>query len=191
MNTPAHLIFGFAAFGNPNRRAVTAAALAGAFIPDLSLYALAGWELLIQGTDPQIVFGQMYYSESWQAVFRIDNSFVIWGLLLVIGVMARCGVLIALCGAALIHLVLDFPLHNDDARAHFWPLTNWKFISPVSYWDPKYYGHIVGPIEVAMVLAASIYAWRKFKTRLMRALIVLLAIIEAAPLIIFSIMFSA
>ena len=73
MNTPAHLIFGMAAFGNPMRRAVTAAAFAGAVIPDLSLYLLAGWELLIKGTDPNIVFGQMYYSESWQAVFRIDN----------------------------------------------------------------------------------------------------------------------
>jgi hypothetical protein len=191
MNTPAHLIFGLAAFGNPNKRAVTAAALAGAFIPDFSLYALAGWELLVQGTDPQIVFGQMYYSESWQAIFRIDNSFILWGVLLVIGLMARSGVVIALCGAALIHLALDFPLHNDDARAHFWPLTNWKFISPVSYWDPKYYGHIVGPIEVAMVLGASIYAWRRFKTRTMRALILVLAIIEAAPLILFRLMFSS
>lgn len=112
---------------------MTAAAIAGALIPDLSLYLMAGWELLIQGTDPEIVFGQMYFSESWQAVFRIDNSFVIWGLLLVAGIMARSAVLFALCGAALLHLALDFPLHNDDARAHFWPLTNWKFISPVSY----------------------------------------------------------
>jgi len=78
------------------------------------------------------------------------------------GIMARSGVLIALCGAALFHLALDFPLHNDDARAHFWPVTNWKFISPVSYWDPKHFGHIVGPIEVGMVIAASIYIWRKF-----------------------------
>ena len=50
--------------------------------------------------------------------------------------MARSAVLIALFSAALVHLTLDFPLHNDDARAHFWPLTNWKFTSPVSYWDP-------------------------------------------------------
>ena len=75
----------------------------------------------------------------------MDNSFVLWGLLLVVGLMARSGMLIALYGAALVHLALDFPLHNNDSRAHFWPLTNWKFISPVSYWDPKYYGHIVGP----------------------------------------------
>jgi hypothetical protein len=157
MNTPAHIIFGIAAFGNPDRRAVTTAAIAGAVIPDLSLYLLSGWELLIKGTSATFVFGQMYYSESWQSIFRIDNSLVLWGLLLVVGLMARSAVLIALCSAALMHLILDFPLHNDDARAHFWPLTNWKFISPVSYWDPKYYGHIVGPVEIGLALVASVY----------------------------------
>ena len=190
MNSPAHLIFGLAAFGKPERYAVTAAAIAGALIPDLSLYLMAGWELLIQGTDPEIVFGQMYFSESWQAVFRIDNSFVIWGLLLVAGIMARSAVLFALCGAALLHLALDFPLHNDDARAHFWPLTNWEFISPVSYWDPNHYGHIVGPVEVLLVVAASIYAWRRFTGWAMRGLIGVLALFEAAPVIIFGLMFS-
>ena len=38
MNTPAHLLFGVAAFGKPDRRGVTAAALGGSLIPDLSLY---------------------------------------------------------------------------------------------------------------------------------------------------------
>ena len=108
MNTPAYIIFGIAAFGNPDRRAVTTAAIAGAVIPDLSLYLLSGWELLIKGTSATFVFGQMYYSESWQSIFRIDNSFVLWGLLLVVGLMARSAVLIALCSAALMHLTLDF-----------------------------------------------------------------------------------
>jgi len=191
MNTPAHIIFGIAAFGNPDRRAVTTAAIAGAVIPDLSLYLLSGWELLIKGTSATFVFGQMYYSESWQSIFRIDNSFVLWGLLLVVGLMARSAVLIALCSAALVHLTLDFPLHNDDARAHFWPLTNWKFISPVSYWDPKYYGHIVGPVEVGLALVASVYAWRKFSGRVMRGIIAVLALLEVAPIVIFGIMFNA
>lgn len=123
MNTPAHLIFGMVAFGDPNKRAVLLAAAAGALIPDASLYALAGWELLVRGTSPDIVFGQMYYGEAWQSVFRIDNSFVLWGIALGLAVMARSQVFIALCAAALLHLVLDFPLHNDDARAHFWPIS--------------------------------------------------------------------
>ena len=190
MNTPAHLIFGLAAFGKPQQRAVTAAALIGAMLPDLSLYVLVAWELLIAGTSPEVVFGEMYYSDAWQSIFRVDNSFVLWGLALVVALMARAPVFIALCGAVMLHLTLDFPLHNDDARAHFWPITNWKFISPVSYWDGKYYGHIVGPIEIALAIAACVYCWRKFTGRLMRGLIVALGLMEAAPVIMFGIMFS-
>ena len=79
MNTPAHLIFGTVLFGSPARKALIVAALVGALIPDLSLYVLACWELQVKGTAPEVVFGQMYYSESWQSVFGIDNSFVLWG----------------------------------------------------------------------------------------------------------------
>lgn len=57
MNTPAHLIFGLVAFGKPGAPKVTAAALAGALIPDLSLYLMAGWHLIVLQTDPNIVFG--------------------------------------------------------------------------------------------------------------------------------------
>ncbi|MEJ6403518.1 hypothetical protein [Yoonia sp. 2307UL14-13] len=52
MNTPAHLIFGMTAFGRSGQVKVTAAALFGALLPDLSLYLLAGWHLNILGTSP-------------------------------------------------------------------------------------------------------------------------------------------
>ena len=80
MNTPAHLIFGLAAFGKREKAAVTAAALAGALIPDLSLYLLSGWHLLILGTSPDVVFGQLYFSDGWQSLFRIDNSMILWAV---------------------------------------------------------------------------------------------------------------
>ena len=190
LNSSAHLIFGLALFGKPENRAVTFAAVTGAAIPDVSLYALAGWELQVKGTDPNVVFGQMYFSDAWQSVFRIDNSFILWGLVLVIGIIAGSRVMIAICGAALVHLSLDFPLHNNDARAHFWPLTNWTYQSPLSYWDPAHFGRIVGLVEIAMVLGAGVYGWRKFRTKFMRGFIVLLALLETAPFIMFSIMFG-
>ena len=190
MNTPAHLIFGLTAFGAPDRRAVTAAVLAGAVLPDLSLYVLSIWHLQVLGTSPEVVFGQLYYSEGWQAIFRIDNSFVIWGLGFGLAVMARSPVFIGFCGAGLLHLALDFPLHNDDARAHFWPVTNWKFISPVSYWDPRHYGNVMGVIEVSAAFLAGIWLWRRFKGWIMRAFIALLLLVQIAPVIIFSLMFS-
>ena len=190
MNTPAHLIFGLAAFGKPDAAKVTAAALVGALIPDLSLYLLSGWHLFILSTPPETVFGQLYYSEGWQRIFRVDNSILLWALALILAVMARSPVTIALCAAALLHLFLDFPLHNDDARAHFWPLTNWKFISPVSYWDGDHYGNIVGPIEMVMVVAAAVYLWRRFTGMLMRVFVCALAAVQVAPVLIWLIFFQ-
>jgi len=190
MNTPAHLIFALAAFGKPDMPKVTVAAFAGALIPDLSLYLLAGTHLLILNTDPQVVFGQMYFSDAWQSIFRVDNSFVLWGAGLALAFVVRAPWAIALCGAALLHLALDFPLHHNDGRAHFWPLSNWVFASPVSYWDRSHYGGIVGPIEIGAALVLCLLLWRRFKRWGMRALILVLGLAEAAPTIIFSILLS-
>lgn len=191
MNTPAHLIFGLTAFGKANQPAVICAALAGALIPDLSLYLMAGVHLVALGTDPEVVFGQLYYSENWQSIFRIDNSMVLWGIALVLGVMARSQVVIALCGAALLHLVFDFALHHNDGRAHFWPISSWIFESPLSYWDPRHYGNIVGPAEVLASLGCCVLLWRRFVGRWMRAFIVVLGLAEMTPGIMFAIMFAS
>lgn len=190
MNTPAHLIFGLAAFGKPDAPKVTGAALIGAMIPDASLYLLAGVHLLIIGTDPQVVFGQLYFSDAWQAVFRVDNSIVLWGIGLAFAIWGRTTWGKALCGSALIHLGLDFLFHVDDGRAHFWPLSTWVFESPVSYWDPNHYGRTVGTIEVLMSALVCIWLLRRFKTRLMRVTIALLALTEIAPSIFFALIFN-
>ncbi|WP_108816390.1 cobalamin biosynthesis protein CobQ [Loktanella sp. Alg231-35] len=190
MNTPAHLIFGMTAFGKAGRPGVTAAAFAGSLLPDLSLYLLAGWHLQVLGTSPGVVFGQLYFSEDWQSIFRIDNSIILWGVALAWGLMARSPIVIALCGAALLHLGLDFAFHHDDGRAHFWPVTNWIFESPVSYWDPARYGDIVGPVEVAVSLLCCALLWRRFESRWMRGVIITFGAMEFAPFIIFAIMFS-
>lgn len=190
MNAPAHLIFGLTVFGKPDQRAVTGAALAGGLIPDLSLYLLAGTHLFLLGTDAQTVFGTLYFSDAWQRIFRVDNSIILWGITLVLGVMVRSPVTIALCGSVMLHLVMDFAFHHDDGRAHFWPVTTWIFESPVSYWDPRHFGNIVGPLEVLVALACCAVLWRRFTGRWMRALIVLLGLAEGAPVIAFGLMFA-
>jgi hypothetical protein len=181
MNTPAHLIIGLAAFGRADARRVTAAALAGAVIPDLSLYLMAGWHLWVLGTPPDTVFGTLYFSSAWQNVFRIDNSFILWGIGLAVALMVRAPAMVALCGAALLHLACDFPLHHDDGRAHFWPITDWVFASPVSYWDRRHHGDIVGMVEIGLCLILSVLLWRRFRGWRMRGLIAALAAIEVTP----------
>ncbi|WP_366140934.1 hypothetical protein [uncultured Ruegeria sp.] len=86
MNTPAHLLIGAAAFARPANGRILWAALLGSLLPDLSLYVLAGVSLFVLGIPEQVVFGQLYYSSAWQTVFAIDNSFILWGLALTIGI---------------------------------------------------------------------------------------------------------
>ena len=185
MMSQSHLIFGLAAFGKPENAKVTGAALLGSFIPDFSLYAMAGWHLLVLGTSPDIVFGELYFSQEWHSVFRIDNSIILWGIGFGLALMLRSKVAIALTGAALLHLFLDFPLHHDDGRAHFWPITTWIFESPVSYWDRAHFGHIVSPIELAGSLAASVYVIKKFPGAKIRTFVVVIALIQTSLFVSF------
>ncbi|MFO6464171.1 cobalamin biosynthesis protein CobQ [Jannaschia sp. KMU-145] len=170
MNTPAHLIIGLAAFGKPGRPRVTAAALVGALIPDLSLYLLAGGALA-WGIPAERVFGELYYSPEWQAVFAVDNSVFVWGLLLVLGLWRGLPWLIAGAGAGLLHLALDFPLHHDDGRAHFWPLTDWIFASPFSYWDGNHHAGWIAPLEVVLVVGLAALCWTRFRSVWLRGLL--------------------
>ncbi len=191
MNTPAHLIFGMAVFARAGRPKVTAAALTGALIPDLSLYLMAIWHLQILGTSPDVVFGRLYFSDAWQSIFRVDNSMILWGIALTVGMMFRLPVTIALCGAAMLHLIGDFLLHHDDGRAHFWPISNWIFQSPVSYWDPRHFGTIVGAAEVGASILCCAVLWLRFKGVGMRILIGLLGLLEFTPFILFAVMFAS
>lgn len=190
MNTPAHLIFGAAAFARPSAPEVTTAALLGALLPDLSLYLMVGWHLFWLGTSPQVVFDQLYFSEAWMRVFRIDNSFILWGIALAAALALRSSWAIALTGAALLHLALDFPLHHDDGRPQFWPLTNWIFESPVSYWDSRAYGNIIGPIEMMACLILCVVLWRRFHGAVARAVIGLAGLSQLAPVFIWVFLFS-
>lgn len=191
MNTPAHLIFGLAAFGRPGRPALSAAALAGALVPDASLYLLAGFELA-RGTPARTVFGELYRSDLWQGVFAIDNSVPLWAALLAVALVLRRGWLAAFSGAALLHLALDLPLHNDDARRHFWPLTDWVFASPVSYWDPAHHARIAAPLETAITLGLCALIWVRHAGEWgIRSVAVLLGAAQLAPAILWAAMFAA
>lgn len=181
LNTPAHLILGAAVFARPDAPRITAAALLGALAPDLSLYLMAGWHLFILSTPPEIVFGQLYFSEGWMRVFRVDNSFIVWGALLALALWWRAAWAVALTGAALLHIACDFPLHHDDGRPHFWPVSDWIFESPVSYWDRSAHAGIFGPLEILLCLGACVWLWTRFSGWPARGLILAGALTQLVP----------
>jgi hypothetical protein len=169
MNTPAHLIFGLAAFSKRGARGGSLGAAAGAIAPDLSLYLLVGWALGIAKIPPGVVFGEMYFSDTWRTVFAIDNSVFVWGAVLATGLWARAPVMIAFGAAALLHIALDLPLHHDDGRPYFWPLTMWVYESLFSYWDQTHGARWIAPLETAVVLGLAVLLWRRHRHWVARA----------------------
>lgn len=155
MNTPAHLLIGAALFAKRDDHKLLTGALLGGLLPDLSLYLMAGVAIFILNISPQTVFNDLYFSNAWQLVFSIDNSFFIWGVAFAIAFAYKSPFFIALTCAALLHLLSDFALHNDDARIHFWPLSHWRFESPLSYWDSNHHAQWVAPIEGLLTAVAT------------------------------------
>ncbi len=157
MNTPAHLLIGAALFGKRDNIRLLGGALLGGLLPDVSLYLLAGFSIFILNISPNVVFGELYFSDTWQTIFSIDNSFFVWGILLAIAIKSQSKFFIALTTSAVLHVVSDFALHHDDARAHLWPLSDWRFESPISYWDSNHHAFYVIPVEGILCAIATVY----------------------------------
>lgn len=182
MNTPAHLVLGLAFFGHRARPRVNLGALAGGLAPDLSLFALTGVSLFVLGIPAERVFGTLYYSDGWQAVFAVDNSFLLWGAGLAVALWRGALPWISFALSGLLHLLTDFLLHGRDARAQFWPLSDWKYSSPVSYWDPTRYAGIVAPLEVGVVTLAALFVFWRHGALWVRLTAVALCLAEVASL---------
>lgn len=185
MNTPAHLIFGALAFGKPEVKYTTMAAVLGSLAPDLSLYLLVGVSIWVMAIPPEQVFDQLYFSDGWQAVFAVDNSFLLWGSVLGLAAWRGRAILGAFASGGLLHLAFDFVLHNEDARRQFWPVSDWVFRSPFSYYDSRRHGDIIGPLEVTLCLIFTVCLWRRHPGRIARTLILGLMGLELVPGLIF------
>ena len=187
MNTPTHLLIGAAVLAHKEDGAAGRwrnwAVLTGALLPDTGIFFLFAWARFFQGTSEQELWSRIYWSEPWQSLFAIFNSAPLYSALVLIGLAARQTWLALLALAALLHLAFDLPFHHDDAHIHFWPFTDWRFHSPLSYWDENHHGDWVSLAEIALSLGLIFLLWRRFENRLVRAaLLVALASYVAVPL---------
>ncbi|SDF42317.1 hypothetical protein SAMN05216241_10148 [Limimonas halophila] len=161
MNTPTHLLVGLAVAGRVRDDGRNLGALAGAFAPDAALFVLFGWAKLVQGVPDGVIFDELYWTPGWQIPLAVSNSVVVWGALGLLALWLRRGWLIAFVLAGLVHLGCDFALHHGDAYPHLWPLSDWRFQSPVSYWNPAHHGEIVQPLELALAFGLAVWLARR------------------------------
>lgn len=172
MNTPAHVVFNLAILGRKARSQWSPLIIWGALIPDLAMFGFYLW--LSLGTDmPQRqIWNEEYFRPFWQNIFDFFNSIPL--ALLGLGAMLyakRTGIAL-LFASIVLHCLADLPVHHDDGHRHFWPLSHYRFESPISYWDSAHYGNIVGPLEQGLMLLASIYVFRQVRSRWSKGLLI-------------------
>jgi membrane-bound metal-dependent hydrolase YbcI (DUF457 family) len=184
MNTPTHVLIGAALFARRAEPRITLAAFAGGLAPDLAMFALVLWSVRIAGIPEHQVFGVLYFSDAWQRVFAVDHSFFVWGGLFAVATLRALPVLRAFAGAGLAHAAADFVTHNDDARRQLWPITDWVFRSPVSYWEPRFYGNVLAPVEVGLVILLTVLLLLRLTRWWERALTLAAASVLIVPILL-------
>jgi membrane-bound metal-dependent hydrolase YbcI (DUF457 family) len=201
MNTQSHVLLGVALFSRREVPGTGIAAVMGSLAPDLPLYALFAIARMSGYSNSQF-FRDMYWREPVPTMMGASHSFIIYGVLLLVGLVlwrrqegpgfaagwakphrARFGQLLSVFSlAALIHALFDFLLHNDDAHMQFWPLLRWQFHSPVSYWNPAHYGNYWGLAEAALGIVCAVVIWRRYPKPWVRVLCaVAIAMYVAVP----------
>lgn len=194
VNSQTHLIMGAALFGKPLPRLAWAGA-AGGFAPDLPMYVIVSG-LRLQGHSLDRIFSRFYWQDFWQIANAIGHNFLLWGSLAIISAWAVFankrtgnpgnaaggwpGLTFAFSASALLHSAIDFLTHRDDAHMHFWPLSDWRFRSPVSYWDSNHYGTQFSLFEAALGIAIAAILMRRYANPLIRLALALCVIAYAA-----------
>lgn len=185
MTTPAHAALSLIVLGRSERNALPVAL--GAVAPDVTMLVFYVWERLARGVSESRIWSERYFDPGWQVVFDIPSSIPLLVLALCIllvligrrsttGHIPSAGVAAAprrtkltaatlFVASMIVHALGDLPLHREDAHRHFFPFSDWRFISPVSYWDPDHYGGYAAIGEVVLVLTVSIFLFRTYRGR--------------------------
>lgn len=152
-------------------------ALLGGVLPDLPMFGFYLYQKL-RGTPEATIWSETYFQPDWQLVFDVFNSAPLAALGCVLALAFAPPVRTALqvfFGAVLLHVALDLPLHHDDAHRHALPLSNYRFESPVSYWDPAHLGVLGAGLETTCVLICALLLARRYPGRGARLGLALLA----------------
>lgn len=167
MITSSHIIYSWAfakkTEKNPGIRTKrTLAFVLGALFPDTPTYIffiVCGLILQIPGN---IMWDDLYFNSYWSIPITLTHSFIIWPLLIAFSSYLGFKYLKYFSISALFHAIVDFCVHTEDAYRHFYPFSNWKFHSPVSYWNNAEYGQYVSFFDTFLVLGLLLFLYQRY-----------------------------
>jgi membrane-bound metal-dependent hydrolase YbcI (DUF457 family) len=192
MNTQTHVIMGAALFGGDVPKRAWAAALGGV-LPDIPMLLIV-LSLMIARVPGRKIFDQMYWENWWQITNGIAHNFWLWGGLLLLSIFMRerlaasaenmdfWALVMVFAGSGFLHCCIDFLVHREDAHMSLWPVTRWKFMSPVSYYDPAHFGRWFSLFEAALGLILSVVLLQRFNATVLRVVLgICMALYVAVP----------
>lgn len=169
MNSPTHTVLALALLSKPGQPLRNWAIAIGSLIPDIAIYIWAPWQMWVNDVTGRKLWRELYFENTMQAIIAPPNSIPLFTVLAVIGLWQRAHkwglALFMLSLAALLHIATDIPVHSHDAYRHFWPLSDWRFHSPLSYWQESRGGRWISLIECGIGLACSTILWRRHPHR--------------------------
>lgn len=166
MMTPHHLVFNSALGKRFLPHWPLRAVLAGALFPDIWVWLFFIWQHLILGVPQDYLWQELYFRSAWNGVFCLAHSLWLLPLCVAISWWRRNTGLAALAffSSALFHAVCDFLVHHHDAYRNFYPFSDWRFESPVSYWETAYYGWPFSLAESGVSILCLLYWHRLLAT---------------------------
>jgi len=190
MITSTHAVLSLAVLSKRGERKRNLSVLAGSLLPDMAIFLWATYQALVNDVSGEEMWDKLYFEPPMQTLIAWFNSIPIYGALALIGFLAQkkektktWGKLLMLFAlAGLIHIATDMPVHSDDAYRHFWPISDWRFYSPLSYWDVDHHAGWVGKIDVAIALVSIAVLWVRHPTRWVKIALSITALLYAALL---------
>jgi hypothetical protein len=164
VQTPGHATLNLAVLGGllsaPWSGAMTAAVLAGAILPDVPIVVLYLRERS-RGTPEDVIWTDHYQRRFWQDLIHGAHSIPLGLLGLLVSFLLGAPLGLAFFASQVLHALFDLPVHVHDAHRHLFPLSSYRFISPFSYWDPRYHAPKVALVEALLVAACSAVVWSR------------------------------
>lgn len=187
MITPSHLIYSWALARKTEKpenhsKKRTLAFVLGALFPDTPTYVFFLVCGVILGIPHEMLWDDIYFNSGWSIPITLTHSFIIWPILIAFSGYFGWKLLKWFSISALFHALVDFCVHTDDAYRHFYPFSDWKFKSPVSYWNNAEYGQYVSLFDSFLVILLLVYLYTRYQNR-MRILIVALGILYVFRLV--------
>lgn len=166
MNSPTHTLLALALLSKKGDRKRNWAVFTGSIIPDAVIYVWAPYQILVKGVSGETLWRELYFAEPMQNMIAYFNSIPIYLFLALLGFVMRSKawgkVMLFFALAALTHMATDLPVHNHDAYRHFWPLSDWRFISPFSYYEREHHAGWVSLVEIVIALTSIFILWKRF-----------------------------